>query len=99
MTKKVDAISKIQEMAELDTGSIFFLDHAEMRMIERGITRRQILNVLKRGEFFGEVEWCTKEERGWKCKFRDISAGERISVVAKLVERQNGELLLVVTTF
>lgn len=68
-------------------------------MLERGVTRKQVFNVLKRGYLIGNIEWCTKDERGWKCKFRAISAGERISVVAKLVEREDGELVLVVTTF
>jgi len=78
---------------------VFLTEHAEMRMLERNITLRQVFNVLERGGLVDGVEWCNKIEPGWKCKIKAISAGEVISVVAKLVDRTPRQLVLVITTF
>lgn len=63
-------------------------DHAEMRMIEREITRTQVRRILANGELQDQPHWETDKrtsESGWKCTFHDISAGARITVVAKLI--------------
>lgn len=96
-TKKSNAIKKIRKVAE-NTSLVIFLDHAEMRMQEREISIAQVFRVLR----FGDpktLQWDTESERGWKCKFTRITAGARLSVVAKLVERGRGHVCLIISTF
>lgn len=57
-------------------------------MIQRAITNRQVINVLKNGNV-EEITWCTEKERGWKCKLCGATVGSIISVIAKVVEREN----------
>lgn len=97
-TLKSDAIQRIAEIAERDTGSVFFSDHCEMRMQERDIRRRQVMQVLRQGLLIGEVEWNTEHESGWKVRLKRIASGEEITVVAKLIERE-ADCVVAVTTF
>lgn len=97
-TSKNDAIQRVAQIADNTTGFVYFSEHCEMRMLERGISRKQILRVLRSGELIGKVEWDIEEERGWKMKLKRISAGAEIRVVAKLVERDS-ECVVAVTTF
>lgn len=97
-TAKSDARARIAEIAKQSTGDIFFSDHCEMRMIERQITLRQVLQVLRRGEIVGDVAWNTDKERGWKMKLKCVAAGSEIVVVAKLIEREQ-ECVIALTTF
>lgn len=69
-----------------------------MRMLEREISKAQVLRVLRHGDP-GDPQWDTESERGWKCKFTKITAGIRLHVVAKLVERKPEDVCLIVTTF
>jgi|SRR5690606_11602447 len=92
---KEHAVSEIQRIAQDDTGKIFILDHAHMRMIERGITTRQILKVLRHGEVIDGPTWVADKERGWKCEFKRISAGECLHVIAKLTERGDNCCLII----
>lgn len=97
--RKEDAIRAIKEIAANDTGRVFFTAHAETRMVERTVTRRQVLQVLRHGDVIQPPEWEVKQDRGWVCKLGRITAGSRLDVVAKIVEREPGALVLVITTF
>ena len=92
------AESEIRRIAKEDTGNLILLDHALDRMEQREISLRQILNVLKNGEAVLPSSWDTEKEKGWKCKFRRVTAGTDVTVVAKLVER-NESTCLIVTVF
>ncbi|WP_424945994.1 DUF4258 domain-containing protein [Candidatus Spongiihabitans sp.] len=83
------AVAKIQQIANEDTSLIIFLDHAAMRMQERGILEKQVLQVIRNGNPTN-AKWGTENERGWKCRFTKITAGVRLSVVAKLAQREEG---------
>jgi hypothetical protein len=93
-----DVRAEIQRIANEDTICVEYLDHSLERMTQRGITTSQVLKVLKGGEQIGDVLWCTEKEDGWRCKLKRICAGSQITVVAKLVERENS-ICLVVTTW
>lgn len=97
-TSKAEARQRVAEIACDSTGFVFIHDHCELRMAERGVTRRQVMQVLRTGELVGKVRWDTKEERGWKMTLTRISAGAEIVVGAKLIER-NEECVLALTTF
>ncbi len=91
-----DQVEKeIRRIATESTINMVKLDHAIDRMIEREITDRQILNVLRSGEQLSPAAWNTEKERGWKCKFRRITAGVNVTVVAKLVQRDETTCLIV----
>jgi hypothetical protein len=89
------AESKIREIASKASHEIYILDHAKMRMLEREITQRQIFKALINGELLEGPEWDTKEDKGWKCKFSRIVAGEKVTVVAKLVDREDSSCLVI----
>ena len=96
--KKQDVLPEIRRIASEETGSLLILNHARDRQEHRNITDRQILNVLKNGELMGNIDWDTQEERGWKCRLSRITAGDHVSVIAKLVQR-NGNKCLVITVW
>ena len=93
-----DVRQKIADLAKNESSAVYFLSHAEDRMVERNITRRQAFKVLSQGELVDSPHWDTEAESGWKCVLRRISAGVEVRVVAKLVDRQS-TCCLVVTVF
>lgn len=97
--KKEDSVAEIQRLAKQESEKIFFLDHAHLRMQERNILSRQVIKTLAYGQAINGPSWCTKhDERGWKCTFYRVVAGDPITVAAKLTER-NGVCCLVITAF
>jgi len=96
---KADAVGRIYEIAQKETHRVLLLDHAHMRMLERDITHRQVFKVLRHGNPTDGPAWESTGEPGWKCVFRRITAGERIDVVAKLIERDGQAIVLVLTVF
>lgn len=103
--KPDDAVAQIRRIAEMETHRLFFSDHVEMRMIERGINRTQVCRILAKGRLRDEPQWETDQrtsQAGWKCKFNGISAGSRITAVAKLVlsgTRSDEPPAVVITVF
>jgi len=93
--KAIDVRAEIEKLARERSINVILLDHAVDRQEQRGVTSRQILNVLKNGEQIGTVTWCTKEENGWRCKISRVTAGAKVTVVAKLVEREERTCLVV----
>jgi hypothetical protein len=89
---------EIRRIAQNESHKVFTLDHTKMRILERGITIRQIMRVLAVGELVQAPKWDAQMERGWRCVFAGITAGVKVTVVAKLVNR-NGHICLVVTTY
>jgi len=92
-----DVRAEIQRIANEDTICVEYLDHSLERMNQRDITTGQVLKVLRSGEQIGDAQWCTEKENGWRCKLKRICAGSQITVVAKLVERENSTCLVVTT--
>lgn len=95
---KGKVIQEIQRIAVEESGKVFFLDHAEMRMVEREITTRHIFKVLRHADTISDPKWITKEERGWRCVFKRITAGKSVEAVVKLVER-DGNCCLIITVY
>lgn len=94
---KHEAVDEIKRIAREESSSVDLLDHARERMVQRGITTKQIFNVLKNGQQVGDVRWDSKKEPGWRCTLRRITAGVEVTVVAKLVTRENSTCLVVTT--
>lgn len=76
---------------------ILFTKHASERMVERGITNRQIMKCIEHGYV---VEGPYRDIYGnWKMTMETISAGDRISTVAVLDRDSSGNYCLIVTVF
>jgi len=97
--KKCDVDVEIRRLAMGMSGRFYFTDHAEMRLLERDITKRQVFNVVRSGNLLTDPVWDTEKESGWKCRYSWITAGASVTVVVKLVERSNGHCDLVITAF
>lgn len=97
--KKGDADQIVRSLATGMTGRFFFHAHAEMRLLERDITRKQVFNVVRSGQLIDGPNWDTKEENGWKCTYNWITAGVDITVAVKLIERSDGHCDLVLTAY
>jgi hypothetical protein len=86
--RATDVRDEIARLAREQSIDVIILDHAVDRQDQRGVTSRQILNVLKNGDQIGTVDWCTERENSWRCKMSRVTAGSKVTVVAKLVERK-----------
>lgn len=88
--KKIAAICENNERLKITT-------HTEQRMIERKITRTQILRCLINGRI---IEGPYRDIRGnWKVTIESFSAGEPITVAAVIDRDSIGELILIVTAY
>lgn len=97
--KSDQADAEIRRIAKMETHRFIPSDHAHMRMLERNITLRQIQRVVMNGDLTNGPIWCTEVERGWKCEYRYIVAGVRISASVKLIDRSEGMFDLIITAF
>lgn len=86
---------EVKRIASEESQNLDFLDHAILRMNEREVTTRQVFNVLKNGEQIGDISWCTDNEKGWRCRLSRVTAGSKITVVAKVVQRKDVTCLVV----
>lgn len=93
--KATEVRDEIARLAREESIKVIVLQHAVERQDQRGVTMRQIHNVLKNGEQIGTVNWCTEKENGWRCKMSRVTAGAKVTVVAKLVERKDDTCLVV----
>lgn len=95
--RKETARAEIARLAKEETHKVELLDHALERMEQRSISLRQVFRTLVDGEQ-ASIEWDDAQEKGWRCKLSCMTAGNMITVVAKLIERE-GSVCLVVTTW
>lgn len=94
-----EAAQKMRDIAARIGEAFVPTVHAEMRMKEREISRRQVQRTVASGELVEAPIWDTESgEKGWKAKFKHCTAGQQVTVVAKLVQRNN-ETCLVITVW
>jgi hypothetical protein len=75
------ALKRIRELAE-DSRNVFITRHALQRMVERQITRLQVIECLLRGVV---SEGPALDPHGnWKCTLRRFAAGQELEVVVAL---------------
>ena len=78
-----------------DGSRVFFTRHAEERMVEREITRMQVLRCLQVGNFEEEP---ARDARGsWAMRLRLFTAGEYIRVAVAIDQDQHGNLAVIIT--
>ena len=73
-----EARERIAELANESTGKVYLSDHCRMRMQERNITIKQVINVLRRGDIVGDVMWDVKVESCWKMTIKAIRDLQKI---------------------
>ena len=95
---KESAEFTIRKIVTEDTGNFYITDHARLRMLERGITDRQIHLCISKGAMVRGPEFDRKNESGWTCTFRRQCAGSVLRAGCKLIQRQEG-IVLVLTAF
>jgi hypothetical protein len=93
--KAEDVEAEVRRIATESTQHLILLDHALDRSEERGISLRQITNVLKSGDRTSDYKWDTQLENGWKCTFQRVTAGVKVTVAVKLVMRDCVSCLVV----
>lgn len=64
-------------------------------MSERGITLTQVLKCLRYGEFVEGPVLDSDKQLGWKSTQRTLCAGIWIEVVSKLIEQDDGYLIVI----
>ncbi|MDD5394391.1 MAG: DUF4258 domain-containing protein [Thiothrix sp.] len=78
-----------------DGSRVFFTRHAEERMVEREITRTQVLRCLERGSF---EENPARDVRGsWAMRLKLFTAGEYIRVALAIDQDKDGNLAVIIT--
>ncbi|PTB85004.1 hypothetical protein C9927_00315 [Pseudidiomarina aestuarii] len=87
------------DLAENNTGQIRWSRHVKMRMIERGITSRQILTVLKsRHSVFREGPF-EAINGDWKLNISGMAAGTIIQVTLAIENFRDDPAAVVVTVW
>jgi len=85
----------IQKIATETPNKIIYSNHATARMEERGITIRDTLSVLRKGDVF-KIPTVGKNEGEWKCEIsRHVRGSNREIGVVTLIIKE--ERLFVVT--
>ena len=90
----MNAAEVIQRIAQ-DSSRVIFKQHSGDQMKERGISQRQILNCLQRGT---ETDYqFDNQHMNHKVNFSLRTAGVYVTVVAALIEKDNGWVAVVTT--
>jgi hypothetical protein len=88
------ALATIRTLAS-DSANVMWSDHASKRLIERGYTATQVHKCLRDGAAIEGPVFDTKVRPGWLCTLETVAAGQWIKVVCKLVETDDGYILVV----
>jgi len=80
-----------------DTSRVFISTHAEKKMMQRDITRSQVMRCLRSGAI---TEGPARGIKGnWELTMNVLSAGDSVTVVAALDNDENGNHILVITAY
>lgn len=93
--KNVEAT--IRKVAQ-DSARVFMSNHVQEKMEERGISLTQVLKCLCYGVFVEGPVLDSFKQLGWKSTMQNLSAGTRVEVVSKLIEKDDG-FIVVITTY
>ncbi|WP_426664090.1 DUF4258 domain-containing protein [Rhodanobacter aciditrophus] len=89
-----DAATLVREVIE-DSARIIWTQHALDRMWDRGISDRQVLQVLRRGEVITDPS--LSDDRNWKFTMEADTAGDIVRVVLALDTDRMGNFVVVIT--
>ncbi len=69
----------IQEISR-DTKRVFFSRHANERMLERRVTRKEVISCLDRFTFFEEPNWSTTHYGGYRMTIEARSTDHQLRI-------------------
>ena len=92
-----DAIAILRDCA-INDNRVFFSKHAIKRMVQRKITRPQVLSCLEKGRI---TESPYRDPKGdWRCSIEHYTAGSIVTVAVAIKHNQdNGERTVIVTVY
>lgn len=76
---------------------LLFSKHAEERMVQRKIGRRQVLQVLKGGAITEALHQAPGGD--WRCNVSGFNAGQYLTVGVVLKQKQDGAWVIIATAF
>lgn len=92
----VDALTILRGCVVNDS-RIFICPHAKERMIERNITRKQVLTCIEKGKI---SESPYRDVKGdWRCSIEHYTSGNAVTVAIAFKYNNSGERIVVVTVF
>lgn len=91
-----DALKILRECVA-DDGRVFFSKHAIERMIQRKITRPQVLLCLEKGKITESP--CRDPKGDWRCTIEHYTAGCIVTVAVAIKHNNNGERTVIVTVY
>ena len=89
-----EALTTIRAVVR-NSSRVAFTDHAKTRMMQRGITRQQVMACLPRARIVDEPYRTPKGN--WKMKVEGQAAGDWIQVVLCLDSDSHGNKIIVIT--
>ena len=78
-----EATRYIQEVGR-DSKRVFLSRHARERMVERGVTRKEVIACLDRFTFFEEPIWSNTHHGGFQMTIEARSTDHQLRIVLKL---------------
>jgi hypothetical protein len=78
-----ELVNRVHELAKDSANFGFAYPHVQVRMAQRGIVMRQILETLQKGEGLSHQ---TDQYGDWRVKLRRIVCGRKIQVVVAIKE-------------
>ncbi|SJM94978.1 DUF4258 domain-containing protein [Crenothrix polyspora] len=91
------ALKIIRHLAQ-ESELVFLLTHVKKRMKQRHITIGQILRCLLKGEIT-EGPYREISTGNWRMRLELKESGQLVTVVAELYTAENGEKIIIITTF
>lgn len=92
-----DALVAIHQVIDAG-GCPIYTDHMKQRMLERGVTSRQVLKCLKQGIPYESPEY-DAEHNSWCIRLLHKPSGEKPLVVVVAIQSVNGKEVILVTTY
>jgi hypothetical protein len=91
----VSAHQMIVEIVGKSTGFVIFTDHAVKQMVQRRITRPQVISCLMHGTM---IEGPFRSVKGnWQLTVESVTCGEVLTVGAALEYQKNNNIIVVIT--
>jgi len=91
------ALAIIKELS-VNSENVFLVDHAKKSMKKRHITRAQIDQCLLKGKIT-EGPYRDVGSGNWRVRMEHYSYGQCVRVIAELFTNDQGEKIIIITTF
>lgn len=91
------ALKLIREISQ-KSENIFLIDHSKKSMKKRHINLAQIVNCLQKGNIT-EGPYRDINSGNWRVRMEHYSAGQCVKVVAELFTNNQGDKIIIITTF